>query len=480
MGRQSRNRVVRYGESPHADFFAEDVRRTPNGMAATVRAHGSRGEAPRTWSVETRFAGRHQLSGVLQRSPWPTRSACPPSSLEVVREFVPYPGRLRPLKGRRRTTVLDDSYSASAPAVLGAVETLKAHPAPRAAVLGDMDELGPEHERTHRLVGERLAPWVDLLVAVDRGRLIAEAAVERGLDPERVALAVDAEQAVECLSDSTGGTVLVKGAAELGLERVSAALLEGGRGSPAAARAADGSGGSWRRRRRRRVTGLHCRPFVTVTSPRRPLDVAEISWPEVTPRVDWGADESLRYDSTGREIWPPSFHPIQKVIVHHTATYNDDPDPTRTVRAIYRYHAVDRGWGDIGYNFLIDGAGTVYEGRHAFEYSSALPALSTRGGTGWPERTRRGTTRAPWDSPFSGRSRYASTHRPPAVPPRRYSPRSSGRAGSTPRARALREPGPLACPRCSPTSPPTATWPRQTAPARRAEALPGIRSRSRR
>ena len=90
-------------------------------------------------------------------------------SLEVVREFVPYPGRLRPLKGRRGTTVLDDSYSASAPAVLGAVETLKAHPAPRAAVLGDMDELGPEHERTHRLVGERLAPWVDLLVAVGSG-----------------------------------------------------------------------------------------------------------------------------------------------------------------------------------------------------------------------------------------------------------------------------------------------------------------------
>ena len=119
---------------------------------------------------------------------------------------------------------------------------------------------------------------------------------------------------------------------------------------------------------------------MTVTSPRRPLDVAEISWPEVTPRVDWGADESLRYDSTGREIWPPSFHPIQKVIVHHTATYNDDPDPTRTVRAIYRYHAVDRGWGDIGYNFLIDGAGTVYEGRHAFEYSSgASRALHSRG-----------------------------------------------------------------------------------------------------
>ena len=59
-----------------------------------------------------------------------------------------------------------------------------------------------------------------------RGRLIAEAAIERGLDPERVALAIDADQAVDCLADGTGGTLLVKGAPELGLERVTAAALE--------------------------------------------------------------------------------------------------------------------------------------------------------------------------------------------------------------------------------------------------------------
>ena len=228
MVRQTWNRVVRYGESPDADFVAEDITRTTTGMAMTVRAPGSEDQASRTWSMETRFAGRHQLSGVLAAlAVADTLGVSAERSLEVVREFVPYQGRLRPLKGRRGNTVLDDSYSASAPAMLGAIETLKAYPPPRTAVLGDMDELGPDHEWTHRLVGERLAPWVDLLVAVGSGgRLIAEAAIERGLDPERVALAADADQAVDCLADGTGGTLLVKGAAELGLERVTAAALE--------------------------------------------------------------------------------------------------------------------------------------------------------------------------------------------------------------------------------------------------------------
>jgi N-acetylmuramoyl-L-alanine amidase len=100
------------------------------------------------------------------------------------------------------------------------------------------------------------------------------------------------------------------------------------------------------------------------------LAAAAVSQPKVIPRVDWGADESLRYDSTGKEIWPPAFYPVQKLIVHHTDTQNGDPNPAATVRSIYYYHAVTQGWGDIGYNFLIDEQGRIYEGRHTFDYPS--------------------------------------------------------------------------------------------------------------
>jgi hypothetical protein len=83
------------------------------------------------------------------------------------------------------------------------------------------------------------------------------------------------------------------------------------------------------------------------------------------PRVCWGADEQLRYDAAGAEVWSPAYSPAQALTVHHTVTANDDPDPAATIRAIYRYHAVDQRFGDIGYHFLIDEAGRLYEGRHS-------------------------------------------------------------------------------------------------------------------
>ena len=106
------------------------------------------------------------------------------------------------------------------------------------------------------------------------------------------------------------------------------------------------------------------RSLATTTS-----TAAGVAQPSVIPRSGWGADESLRFDATGKEIWPPAFYPVQKVIVHHTATQNNDPDPAATIRAIYQYHAVTQGWGDIGYNFLIDESGRIYEGRYSRQYA---------------------------------------------------------------------------------------------------------------
>src|SRR3979409_1788817 len=80
--------------------------------------------------------------------------------------------------------------------------------------------------------------------------------------------------------------------------------------------------------------------------------------PPVTSRAGWGCNESYMN-------WTPEFYPVQKLICHHTATTNNDPDPAATVRSIYYYHAVTQTWGDIGYNFLVDEKGTIYEGRYS-------------------------------------------------------------------------------------------------------------------
>ncbi len=45
-------------------------------------------------------------------------------------------------------------------------------------------------------------------------------------------------------------------------------------------------------------------------------------------------------------------------VVHHTET-----PTTRSPRSIQDGHMDERGWNDIGYNFLVRDDGTVYEGR---------------------------------------------------------------------------------------------------------------------
>ncbi len=85
----------------------------------------------------------------------------------------------------------------------------------------------------------------------------------------------------------------------------------------------------------------------------------------ILSRQDWGADESIRFDGD-QEIWPPEYATPEVFIIHHTAGSNGQPslDQAKAViRGIYYYHTVIRGWGDIGYNYLIDTAGHVFEGR---------------------------------------------------------------------------------------------------------------------
>jgi hypothetical protein len=136
----------------------------------------------------------------------------------------------------------------------------------------------------------------------------------------------------------------------------------------------------------------------------------------VISRADWGADPSLllwrkvpassgaedpvwtkrgqqcedlqknyptEFRSDGREIttnasgervaWPQTYSPkIEKIVLHHTDSKDRDlngddvydaDDSAALVRAIYYRHAIFNGWGDVGYNYLIDPFGNIYEGR---------------------------------------------------------------------------------------------------------------------
>lgn len=108
--------------------------------------------------------------------------------------------------------------------------------------------------------------------------------------------------------------------------------------------------------------------------------------PKIYSRAQWGANESLRD--------PSSLHyfEVHAGFVHHTVNANayTAAQVPSIIRGIYAYHVESRGWSDIGYNFLVDRFGRVWEGRaggvdrpvvgaHTLDYNDYSFAMSAIG-----------------------------------------------------------------------------------------------------
>lgn len=76
---------------------------------------------------------------------------------------------------------------------------------------------------------------------------------------------------------------------------------------------------------------------------------------------------TLKKDPNGQSyLWPLQYSSkVRLLTVHHSAlaVKGDPRSAAERVRALYKYHAINKSWGDIGYNFVIDEDGVVYEGR---------------------------------------------------------------------------------------------------------------------
>ena len=108
--------------------------------------------------------------------------------------------------------------------------------------------------------------------------------------------------------------------------------------------------------------------------------------PEIFSRAQWGADERMRDKGSLR------YGKITAGFVHHTVNannYSAEQVPA-IIRGIYAYHTQSRGWSDIGYNFLVDRFGRIWEGRyggvdkpvvgaHTLNYNESSFAMSAIG-----------------------------------------------------------------------------------------------------
>ncbi len=81
--------------------------------------------------------------------------------------------------------------------------------------------------------------------------------------------------------------------------------------------------------------------------------------PKIVLRRAWGANEEIT-----RGV-PRYARAVSFAVVHHTAGSNayTRSQSAAIVRAIELYHVRGNGWNDIGYNFLVDKYGEVFEGR---------------------------------------------------------------------------------------------------------------------
>ena len=94
-----------------------------------------------------------------------------------------------------------------------------------------------------------------------------------------------------------------------------------------------------------------------VHDPTRSLSIA--GSPAIVTRAQWQADEKI---VRAKPLYAPK---LLLAVVHHTANTNNytPAQAAAIVRGIEVYHVQGNGWNDIGYNFLIDRYGTIYEGR---------------------------------------------------------------------------------------------------------------------
>ena len=85
---------------------------------------------------------------------------------------------------------------------------------------------------------------------------------------------------------------------------------------------------------------------------------AQAGPPAIIPRAAWGGDGVPPRTA-------PVYGDVQVAFVHHTVTANDygPQDSASIVLGIAKYHRDTNGWNDIGYNFLVDKYGQIFEGR---------------------------------------------------------------------------------------------------------------------
>jgi UDP-N-acetylmuramoyl-tripeptide--D-alanyl-D-alanine ligase len=216
-------RVLSFGLDNAADVSAE-APRLHVGESGCVARFELRTPAGRA-RVSLRLAGRHNVRNALCAAAAALAAgASLPEIVAGLEAMRAVPGRLNFRRAAGGAWLIDDSYNANPSSVLAALEVLAELPGRHWLVLGDMGELGPHAEHSHREIGiAARARGIERLYT--HGPLAALAAASFGAGASSF---MQAEPLTRALQAELQPDVrlLIKGSRLNRLERVVAALSE--------------------------------------------------------------------------------------------------------------------------------------------------------------------------------------------------------------------------------------------------------------
>lgn len=222
--------VLWYGRQAHCAVRLEHVKGL--GLDGTeIQLVSFLGERPQRLQLKIPVPGVHHAYNALAAVTAALFLGCPWEQIEAGMARLPQersPMRMEVIRLPSQVVLINDAYNASLPSAAAALDTLKGLDAPRrAAVLGDMLELGAMSEEAHRELGRKAAQaGVDVLVAVGSwAETVAQAAREAGVGQVMV---VDSSRDAAAMVPTLvrpGDVWLLKGSRGVGLEVVADAIV---------------------------------------------------------------------------------------------------------------------------------------------------------------------------------------------------------------------------------------------------------------
>ena len=215
--------VFKYGLTDEADLWADQIESYGLAGIRFCFHHRQPSGQIETFYVNLPLLGRHSVHtalraaavGLLADMQW----------ADIIRGLKDVNARLRIdiAPGYNDSTLIDDTYNASPPSTIAALNLLQEMDGRRIAILGDMLELGSEEEKGHRLVGARAAETTDILITVGpRSRWIAEEAGALGMAAEHVHTSDTAEEAIALAQEiiQPGDFILIKGSRAMRMDEI--------------------------------------------------------------------------------------------------------------------------------------------------------------------------------------------------------------------------------------------------------------------